>query len=135
MGVGLKAAGFEIRRNALLDRLEKAQPKILVLLAPAGFGKSTLSRQLLRGKTNAAVCDTCDVSGELELARRLIPALAAENPRRMQTLTQRELMMGDAGTAVADRVNLALEAWKEPVEDSTFVFETAENLARDPAAR
>jgi len=135
MGAGLKTAGFEIRRDALLDRLEKARPKILALLAPAGFGKTTLSRQLIAGKTNAAVCDALDVSGELELARRLIPALAAENPRRMQTLTQRELMMGDAGTAVADRVNLALEAWKQPVEDSTFVFENAEHLARDPAAR
>ncbi len=135
MKAGLKAAGFEVRRDALLDRLEKARPKILALLAPAGFGKSTLARQLLSEKTNAAVCDAADVAGDLELARRLIPALAAENPRRTQTLTQRELMMGDAGTAVADRVNLALEAWKEPIEDSTFVFENAEHLVRDPSAR
>src|SRR5581483_8778894 len=109
MGAGLKAAGSEIRRDVLLDRLEKVRPKILALLAPAGLGKPTLARQLLASKTNAAICDTCDVGGELEWARRLIPALAAENPRRMQTRTQRELMMGDAGTAVADRVNLALE--------------------------
>lgn len=135
MGAGLKAAGFELRRDALLDRLEKARPKILALLAPAGFGKSTLARQLLSGKTNAAICDAHGVAGDLELARRLIPALAAETPRRTQTLTQRELMLGDAGTAVADRVNLALEAWKEPVEDSTFVFENAEYLARDQSAR
>lgn len=134
MGAG-PTAGLEIRRDALLGRLDSARPKIVALIAPAGFGKSTLARQLLASRSNVAICDAAEAAGDLELARRLIPALAAESPRRTQTLTQRELMMGDAGTSVADRVNLALEAWKEPVQESTFVFENAEYVARDAQAR
>jgi len=135
MGAGPNSAGFEIRRDSLLERFQKVQPQIVALLAPAGFGKSTFARQLLASKTQATVCDVAGVAGDLEFARRLIPALASENPGRTQTLTQRELMMGDAGTSVADRVNLALEAWKEPIEDSMFVFENSEHLVRDTAAR
>ena len=135
MGALPKPGGLEIRRDSLLERFEKIQPKLVALLAPAGFGKSTFAHQLIATKQKAAVCDIADVSDDLDLARRLIPALACESPERTQTLTQRELMMGDAGTSVADRVNLALEAWKQPIEDSIFVFENSEDLVRDSAAR
>ncbi len=125
----------EIRRDSLLDRLERVQPRILALIAPAGFGKSTLARQLLAGRAAVAVCDAAGILDDLDLARRLVPALAAEIPSRTQTLTQRELMLGDGGTSVAERVNLALEAWKTPVTATTFVFENAEHIARNASAR
>ena len=125
----------EIRRDSLLERLERVQPRILALLAPAGFGKSTLARQLIAGRTGTAVCDAAGVLDDLDLARRLVPALAAETPSRTQTLTQRELMLGDGGTSVAERVNLALEAWKTPVTGTIFVFENAEHIARNASAR
>ncbi len=125
----------EIRRDSLLDRLGRVQPRILALIAPAGFGKSTLARQLIAGRAGSAICDASGVLDDLDLARRLIPALAAETPSRTQTLTQRELMLGDGGTSVAERVNLALEAWKSDVSDTTFVFENAEHIARNPSAR
>jgi ATP/maltotriose-dependent transcriptional regulator MalT len=44
-------------------------------------------------------------------------------------------MLGDGGTSVAERVNLALEAWKTPVSGATFVFENAEHIARNASAR
>lgn len=125
----------EIRRTSLLDRLERVQPRILALIAPAGFGKSTLARQLLAGRTGTAVCDAAGILDDLDLARRLVPALASETPSRTQTLTQRELMLGDGGTSVAERVNLALEAWKTAVSGTTFVFENAEHIARNASAR
>ncbi|HET9393074.1 MAG TPA: BTAD domain-containing putative transcriptional regulator [Candidatus Rubrimentiphilum sp.] len=104
------AAGFEIRRNFLLDRLERVQPKIVAVSAPPGFGKSTLARQLLASKPNATVCDLADVADEADLGQRLIAALAAEPARP------------------------ALEAWKDPVTDSIFVFENADHVARNEAA-
>lgn len=131
----MPGAAQEIRRDSLLERLERVQPKIVALIAPAGFGKSTLARQMIAGKNGAAICDAVGVVDELDLARRLVPALAAETPERMQTLTQRELMLGDGGTSVADRVNLALEAWKAAVGTTVFVFENAEHIARNPSAR
>lgn len=128
------SADVEIRRDLLLERLEKAQPRVVALIAPAGFGKSTLAQQLIAGHA-AAVCDLTDVVDGLDVARRLLPALALESPDRTQTLTQRELMLGDDGTNAAERVNLALEAWKVAVCSTVFVFENAESLVSSPAAR
>ena len=130
----MTGANLEIRRDALLDRVERVRPQIVALIAPAGFGKSTFARQLIAGKA-AAVCDAAGIIDDLELARRVVPALAMESPSRTHTLTQRELMLGDGGTSVAERVNLALEAWKVPTEETIFVFENAEHIARVPSAR
>lgn len=129
------ASFHEIRRDALLERLDRVQPRIVALIAPAGFGKSTLARQLIAGREGAVICDAGGIVDDLDLARRLVPALATEVPARTQALTQRELMLGDGGTSVAERVNLALEAWKAPVAGTTLVFENAEYIARNPSAR
>ncbi|HEY8315202.1 MAG TPA: BTAD domain-containing putative transcriptional regulator [Candidatus Baltobacteraceae bacterium] len=118
-----------------MERLDRVRPKIIALIAPAGFGKSTLARQLTGGLEATAVCDATGILDDLDLARRLVPALAVENPERTQALTQRELMLGDGGTSVAERVNVALEAWKLPTDGTTFVFENAEHIANCPSAR
>lgn len=118
-----------------MERLDRVRPKIVALIAPAGFGKSTLARQLTEGREGSAVCDTAGITDDLDLARRLLPALALENPERTQSLTQRELMLGDVGSSVAERVNLALEAWKLPTGEATFVFENAEAIANNASAR
>ncbi|MDP9111458.1 MAG: hypothetical protein M3M96_07485, partial [Candidatus Eremiobacteraeota bacterium] len=133
--MGQFAGPVEVRRDSLLERLERVQPKILALIAPAGFGKSTLVRQLVHAKTGVAICDATGVADELDLARRLVPALAVESPERTHPLTQRELMLGDGGATVAERVNVAVEAWKAQTDATTFVFENAEHIAKCPSAR
>jgi DNA-binding SARP family transcriptional activator len=126
--------GEIVRREALLDRLRRVEPRILVIQAPAGFGKSTLIRQYLAERGGGVVCDCSAVRDDLDLARRVIPALAAETPAREPDLTARELMLGDGGTSVADRIALALEAWKEPAE-GCIIFENADHLTGAPSAR
>ena len=125
---------LELRRSRLLDRIERVRPKIVAIIAPAGFGKTTLVRQYLAEVGGGAVCDCEGVRDDLDLARRLIPALAAESPDRVQGLTQRELMLGDGGTSVADRVSIALEAWREQ-DHGIIVFENVEHVTSAPAAR
>ncbi len=125
-------AGAAIRRDALLERLARLDPRVMVIVAPAGFGKSTLVRQYLAERGGGVLCDCAGARDDLDLARRVIPALAAESPPRAADLTQRELMLGDGGTSVAERVALALEAWREPVE-GCVVFESAEALGATPS--
>ena len=122
-----------VSRAGLLERLRRVDPRLIVLVAPAGFGKSSLVRQYLAERGGGAVCDCASVRDDLDLARRVIPALAGENPARESDLTQKELMLGDGGTSVADRVALALDVWREPV-GGCIVFENAERLADAPAA-
>ncbi len=125
---------LEFRREALLERLERARPKIVAIVAPAGFGKTTLVRQYLEGAGAWAICDCSGVRDDVDLARRLIPALAIENPGREHDLTQTELKLGDGGTTVAERLNIALDEWRQP-SDGAVVFENCEHLARPGSAR
>lgn len=124
----------ELPRAALLQRLERARPRIAAFIAPAGFGKSTLARQLLAGRAGA-VCDVTEVGSELDLALALLPALAQESPERTHVLTQRELLLGDAGRSAQERIALALDAWRIAPPDSVIVFEHAESIADNAAAR
>jgi DNA-binding SARP family transcriptional activator len=125
---------FELRREALLARLERAKPQMLALVAPAGFGKSTLTRQFVAQNVSWAVCDCSGLRDDLDLARRLIPTLARLAPEREQSLTQRELMLSDGGTPQITRVNLALQSWREP-GGGTVIFENAESLAASVSGR
>lgn len=128
-------AGDDLLRTALVERVRAARPAIVALVAPAGFGKSTFARQLLEG-VPAAVCDCRGVASDVELARRLIPALADENPERSANLSQSEAMLGDGHGSAADRVGVALAAWRvPPPAASAFVFENTENVIADPSAR
>ena len=54
----------DLPRAALLDRVRAAGPAIVVLVAPAGFGKTTLARQLVAGLPAVAVCDCRGVASE-----------------------------------------------------------------------
>ena len=125
--------GSAVRREALLERLLRVDPRVVAIVAPAGFGKSTLVRQYLAERGGGVLCDCAGVRDSLDLARRVIPALAAENPARVADLTQRELMLGDGATSVAERTELALQAWREPSE-GCIVFESAEALGAIPSA-
>jgi len=126
--------GVLIHREALLERLRRVNARLVAIVAPAGFGKTTLVRQYLAQRGGGGVCDCSGVRDELDLARRVIPALAAEDPRRVADLTQRELMLAQGGTSVADRVSSALDVWREPV-DGCIVFEGVEELQAATAAR
>jgi DNA-binding SARP family transcriptional activator/ATP/maltotriose-dependent transcriptional regulator MalT len=129
------AAGPDLLRTALIERVRAARPAIVSLVAPAGFGKSTFVRQLLDGAA-FAVCDCRGVSSDVDLARRLLPALADENPERAANLSQTEAMLGDGHASAADRVGVALAAWRvRPPGASAFVFENTEDAIADPGAR
>jgi len=127
--------GRIIRRDELLERLERLQPRIVALIAPAGFGKSTLARQLVESSAAFAVCECAHVEDDLDFARRIVPALADEDPSRGAELSQRELMLGDGAMSPHERVALALKAWQAPAKPSTFVLEDAEHIAASPSAR
>lgn len=128
----MASEAVDVRRDRLLDRIYRVQPKILVLLAPAGFGKSTLLRQLPLEGGPTAVCDCTDVRDDLDLARRLTDALAILRSDA-QTEADRSLL-GDGALTVAERLNRTLEEWRAPFP-GTVVFENAEHFSEVPIAR
>jgi ATP/maltotriose-dependent transcriptional regulator MalT len=129
------AAGTDLFRTSLIERVRAARPAIVALVAPAGFGKSAFVRQLLEGSAYA-VCDCRGVRSDADLARHVLPALADENPDRSASLSQSEAALGDGHGSAADRVAVALAAWRvRPPGASTFVFENTEDAIADSGAR
>lgn len=126
--------GRIIRREALLERLNSLRPHIVALVAPAGFGKSTLARQFVEAQGAFAICECAHVENDLDFARRMVAALADEDPERGAALSQRELMLGDGAMSPSERVSLALNAWRSPTRSSTFVLEDAEHIAESSSA-
>jgi DNA-binding SARP family transcriptional activator len=124
-----------IARAALVERTRAVRPAILALLAPAGFGKSTLARQLLDGSGPFAICDCRGITSEIDFAHRVVSALAAESPERSGNLAQSDLLIGDGHASDTDRVGVALAAWRVRTVPSAFVFENAEDVIGDPALR
>ena len=125
----------DVLRLPLLERVRAARPAILAIVAPAGFGKSTLARQLAGDARAFAVCDCRGVASDLDLARRMIPALADENPERAPNLAQSETMLGEDNAAAAERLSVALAAWRARPQPSHFIFENAEDAIANPGAR
>lgn len=116
---------LELRRLALIDRFHRSRPKIVAVVAAAGFGKTTIARQLVADDSQALVCDCSGVRDDLDLARRIIATLG---------LYQQELLLGDGGATVAERLNIALNAWRQAL-CSSFVFENAEHIVARTSAR
>jgi DNA-binding SARP family transcriptional activator len=108
---------ISVHRAALLERIRRVNPRILAVVAPAGFGKSMLVRQYAAEHGGARFCDCGGVRDDLDLARRLFPDLVA---------------LTDGGATVAERLGTALDAWTSNAVP--VVFERAEYLARAPAA-
>jgi LuxR family transcriptional regulator, maltose regulon positive regulatory protein len=83
-----KAVRFELRRTALLEAIKMlGDARIVALVAPSGFGKSTLLAQLARESQAQIVwCNLRpDETGVIELAQTLLNALAvtAEHPDQL----------------------------------------------------
>ncbi|HYZ16787.1 MAG TPA: BTAD domain-containing putative transcriptional regulator [Candidatus Acidoferrum sp.] len=127
----------DVLRTALVERVRAARPAIVSLVAPAGFGKSTFVRQLLESgiAPALAVCDCRGTESDVDLARRLIPALADETPARSAGLSQSETMLSDGHASAPDRIGIALAAWRAPISPSLFVFENTEDAIAEPGAR
>ena len=129
-----RAAGTPAGRTALAQAVRAAAPAIVAVTAPAGYGKSTFARALLAGAPSAAICDCRGVTSGLDLARRLVPALADEDPARTASLIQIETSLSGEARA-AERLEPVLAAWRLPGRPAIFVLENVEDALASPGSR
>lgn len=122
-------------RAALVERIAAVRPALIAIVAPAGFGKTTFVRQIVDGRGAVVVCDLRGADSPLELARRIVPALAGEMPERELQLAQAAARFVEGGSAEHDAIAHLLAAWSVDVGSSTFVFEHAEDAVADQATR
>ncbi len=118
-----------IARRRLLKRVRIVAPRLLWLVAPAGFGKTTFARSLVAKGAAAAVCECRGLDNVADFARRIIAALAGPSSDERAWPEQQQLPFAQDD---ADLPSAALQAWLATLGATTFIFEDAADLATDP---
>jgi DNA-binding SARP family transcriptional activator/tetratricopeptide (TPR) repeat protein len=118
----------------LAEGVRAAGPAIVSVIAPAGYGKSTFTRELLDGYPARAVCDCRGISSAADLVRRVVPALCDEDPGRTAVLAQVELALSETRPS-PETLGVVLAAWRRPAPAAAFVFDDADEAAALPDGR
>lgn len=98
------------------------------MTAPAGYGKTALAMQCLAAFGGGVVVDADRLTGEIDLARRLLEACPGGPPGEALAL------LNDAGSRLAERLDGAISAWKA-ASPRCVVFDRAEHILAHPGAR
>jgi DNA-binding SARP family transcriptional activator len=111
-----------VSRDALVSRVGNARPRLLRVVAPGGYGKTALLRQLAERAGAFAVCECRDVADVHDLCRNLLAALGEEHAAARAPQT-----------AAGEQAKAALAIWKSaPKAKSLFVFEDVDRIAATP---
>jgi len=116
----------KIFRRSILERLISAQPRIVALIAPAGFGKSTVAAQFAKQAARYAVCDCRDVETAGQLGQRVLNALCEESPDLSAELSRRQLLLRDEDPLSTPFLQMVVESWSVNPPRSVFIFENVE---------
>ncbi|MDB5043504.1 MAG: signal transduction response regulator [Candidatus Eremiobacteraeota bacterium] len=127
-----RALGGEVPREDLLARVRAAHPALLVLSAPAGFGKSTFARQATSGEEHAGIADCAGAQQAVDLARAVLCAFADAFPDRRDELARHASILGDASIPLEEQLSTLTSIWRQPQPPSTIVFENAEHAMQGP---
>ena len=119
-----------LQRTRLLARLFASEPRLVRLVAPPGYAKSSLARLFARRFDRHAICDCSGVSGAADFAGRALSALAGET-QSGDALAAARLRLHATEADAASWSRAILEAWKSRQEHALFIIEHAEAIAEN----
>jgi DNA-binding SARP family transcriptional activator/tetratricopeptide (TPR) repeat protein len=112
--------------DALAERLDRSDVDLVIISAPAGFGKTTLATLLAQKRSARGFCDAA-VSTVVDLARASLKALAEENPDQSTAIAEAGASLQT--TADSGWIDLARRLWtRAPDSPSSFVFDNLETI-------
>jgi DNA-binding SARP family transcriptional activator len=100
-----------------------------MLVAPAGYGKTTLANSIRAEYANSASCD-CDCEDVKTFAHNVLLALQAENPNEASFFSGLLVQLSSIEQDAECR-NILTAAWCKESPASVFVFDNTEAIARD----
>jgi len=120
-----------LTRRRLLARLGAAEPRLVLLCAPPGYGKTDFAELFARRFDRHATCNCAELAGTVDFAGRLMAALAGESPGG-ETIARTRLALHatEAGEAAWSRA--LLEFWKLRQERALLIIESADTIATQP---
>jgi LuxR family maltose regulon positive regulatory protein len=119
-----------------VDRLDSFGVNTIVLLAPAGYGKSTLARQYVRRRERKAIWYHCtkassDVATLASALAMKVTSATGISLASVQEHLRASLKPQQEGSVAADMFGEALENWPD---DAVLVIDDYEHLAGEIAA-
>jgi hypothetical protein len=118
-------------RTRLLTRLSASEPRLVRLLAPPGYAKSSLARLFARRFDRHSICDCVGTADGIDFAGRAMSALAAESQNGGESVALARLHLHATQADAASWSRALLNAWKGRQEHALFILEHAEAIAEN----
>ena len=128
----MQTANKKQTRHNALERIRLSRAQIVFLIAPAGYGKTTVANALRKDYPRSAVCDCTDALTPASLARAVLSALAMENPDNAEEYYELQVRVRP-GDGEAECANVIASAWQSIPSTALFTFENAETVAGNGA--
>src|SRR6476660_9061277 len=123
-----------IERPRLTRLLDQTHARVIMLVAPAGYGKTTLARQWFAGKPHAWYGVTAASADVAALILGLGQAVSLEGESQSNLLRERLRTMRDPEQDVARLVDLFASYFGEELEDQWIVLDDYQSLMESRAA-
>jgi DNA-binding SARP family transcriptional activator len=123
---------MQIDRSRIVDRVQRSEARLVSLVAPAGFGKSTVARAIAALQEQRVVIDAGGVSGVAHFARRVVHAIQAVLPERAEALATDLYAHLQPGVTTAQISGFLLDAAAALDERKSVIFENLESIAKQP---
>jgi DNA-binding SARP family transcriptional activator len=114
-------------RRRILGRFTQPASPIVEIVAPGGYGKTVLARQIAQGYERVGICDCLDVTTEQDFCDRILVGLAHADPNAAPALNQLRF--------VPAQVGLLIDAWTRTNARSVYVFDNAEAVLKADGMR
>ena len=123
-----------VDRSPLLRRVASSNARIVVLSAPAGYGKSHFRRMLAATRSPVGTADVTDMLDMASAVRALLRGLGPFESRFEQRVARHLVALPTDGSADARWADLLVEALLRPDGAVMTCIENAELLLERPAA-
>ncbi len=124
---------MHIDRSRIVNRVHLSEARLISIVAPAGFGKTTVARIIAAEReTTAVVCDAGGVTSVAHFARRLIRALEQVLPDRADALASDLYAHLQPGVTPAQIAGFIVDAAGTLDENKVVIFDNLESIAEQP---
>lgn len=114
-------------RERLIHDYRVSRPRLLKLVAPAGYGKTTVAREICRTTRSSGVVDCLRADTPVELYRAFIVAcVGASEPDALQRMGEAFIGLGPDETAWLAYLDQTIQRFSAP---DVVTFENAEAIA------
>ena len=130
---GAAARRHIIERPRLTRLLDQTQARVIMLVAAAGYGKTTLARQWLEGRAHAWYSITSASSDVAALVLGLARALSDSGDQKFSLLRERLRATREPAQEVAQLIDLFATSFEDELRDGWIALDDYQTLAGSAA--